>query len=96
MIEARHQHEATSSSWYGFFAPKGTPKAIIDKINRDLQKVIDMPDMKERELRIGLSLHRRPAGAARDIPQDRDREVGRPRQEGLVQVRLQSPSPFGL
>src|SRR5215212_11733785 len=24
------------SSWYGLMAPKGTPKAIIDKINRDL------------------------------------------------------------
>ncbi|MET0671151.1 MAG: tripartite tricarboxylate transporter substrate-binding protein, partial [Xanthobacteraceae bacterium] len=34
------------SSWYGFFAPKGTPKPIIDKINRDLQTVIDMPDMR--------------------------------------------------
>ena len=41
------------SSWYGFFAPKGTPKAIIDKINRDLQTVIDMPDMRERELALG-------------------------------------------
>jgi tripartite-type tricarboxylate transporter receptor subunit TctC len=41
------------SSWYGFFAPKGTPKAIIDKVNRDLQQVIDMPDMRERELALG-------------------------------------------
>ena len=41
------------SSWYGFFAPKGTPKAIVDKINRDLQKVIDMPEMRERELALG-------------------------------------------
>jgi tripartite-type tricarboxylate transporter receptor subunit TctC len=41
------------SSWYGFFAPKGTPKAIIDKVNRDLQTVIDMPDMRERELALG-------------------------------------------
>ena len=41
------------SSWYGFFAPKGTPKAIVDKINRDLQTVIDMPDMRERELALG-------------------------------------------
>jgi tripartite-type tricarboxylate transporter receptor subunit TctC len=41
------------SSWYGFFAPKGTPKAIIDKVNRDLQRVIDMPDMRERELALG-------------------------------------------
>ncbi len=41
------------SSWYGFFAPKGTPKAIIDKINKDLQTVIDMPEMRERELQLG-------------------------------------------
>ncbi len=41
------------SSWYGFFAPKGTPKAIVDKVNRDLQTVIDMPDMRERELALG-------------------------------------------
>ena len=41
------------SSWYGFFAPKGTPKAIIDKINRDLQAVIDTPEMRERELALG-------------------------------------------
>ena len=41
------------SSWYGFFAPKGTPKAIIDKVNRDLQAVIDTPEMRERELALG-------------------------------------------
>lgn len=41
------------SSWYGFFAPKGTPKAIIDKVNKDLQSVLDMPDMRERETQMG-------------------------------------------
>jgi tripartite-type tricarboxylate transporter receptor subunit TctC len=41
------------SSWYGFFAPKGTPKPIIDKINRDLQTIIDKPDMREKELAFG-------------------------------------------
>ena len=41
------------SSWYGFFAPKGTPKPIIEKINKDLQTVIDMPDMRARELALG-------------------------------------------
>ena len=41
------------SSWYGFFAPKGTPKAIIDKVNRDLQAVIDSPEMRDRELALG-------------------------------------------
>ena len=33
--------------------PKARPKAIIDKINRDLQKVIDTPEMRERELALG-------------------------------------------
>ena len=41
------------SSWYGFFAPKGTPKAIVDKINKDLQTVIDSPEMREKELALG-------------------------------------------
>lgn len=41
------------SSWYGFFAPKGTPRPIIEKVNRDLQRVIDMPDMREREAQLG-------------------------------------------
>jgi tripartite-type tricarboxylate transporter receptor subunit TctC len=41
------------SSWYGFFAPKGTPKAIIDKVNRDLEVVLAKPDMKEKEAQLG-------------------------------------------
>ena len=41
------------SSWYGFFAPKGTPKPIIDKINRDIQTIIDKPEMREKELALG-------------------------------------------
>ena len=76
------------SSWYGFFAPKGTPKAIIDKINKDVQTVIDMPDMREREVAARLSLLRRLAGQARRVPQGRDREMGRARQEGRVQEQL--------
>ena len=50
------------SSWYGFFAPKGTPKAIVDKINRDLQTVIDMPDMREKELALGYRFIGGPPG----------------------------------
>ncbi len=34
-------------------APKGTPKAIIDKVNRDVEKVLALPDMKEREAQLG-------------------------------------------
>jgi tripartite-type tricarboxylate transporter receptor subunit TctC len=41
------------SSWYGFFVPKGTPRPIIDKINADLETILAMPDMKEREAQLG-------------------------------------------
>jgi tripartite-type tricarboxylate transporter receptor subunit TctC len=29
-------------------APKGRPQAIIDKINAELVKILNMPDVKER------------------------------------------------
>ena len=41
------------SSWYAFMAPKGTPRPIIDKVNRDLRTILAMPDMKEREAQLG-------------------------------------------
>ena len=53
------REDAEESSWYGFFAPKGTPRPIIDKVNADLEQILAMPDMKERET-ARLSLHRRP------------------------------------
>ena len=64
------------SSWYGFFAPKGTPKAIIDKVNRDLQEVIDSPDMRERELALGYRFIGGSPQVLGGPPQERDREVG--------------------
>jgi tripartite-type tricarboxylate transporter receptor subunit TctC len=41
------------SSWYALFAPKGTPQAIIGKVNADMTRIIALPDVKERELTMG-------------------------------------------
>jgi tripartite-type tricarboxylate transporter receptor subunit TctC len=62
------------SSWYGFFAPKGTPKAIIDKVNRDLQTVIDSPEMRERELALG---YRFIGGSPDRLAKHLDTEIGK-------------------
>lgn len=35
-------------AWYGFFAPAGTPAAIVRKINEDLGKILTLPDVRER------------------------------------------------
>ncbi len=34
--------------WVGLFAPAGTPPDIVDKINKDVDRVLQLPDVKER------------------------------------------------
>jgi tripartite-type tricarboxylate transporter receptor subunit TctC len=40
--------EVDASNWSALFAPKGTPQAIIDKLNADVVKILNAPDVKER------------------------------------------------
>ncbi|WP_296442786.1 Bug family tripartite tricarboxylate transporter substrate binding protein [Rhodoferax sp. UBA5149] len=42
--------------YYGFFAPVGTPKAVIDHFSEALAKVIAMPDVRERLTAMGLTV----------------------------------------
>ena len=42
------------TTWYGFFAPSGTPRAIIAKLNRALNEVIAQDDVKERLTKAGV------------------------------------------
>jgi tripartite-type tricarboxylate transporter receptor subunit TctC len=44
-----------ASSWYGFHAPAGTPKPIIDKINAAMAKALKSPEMRERFASVGVS-----------------------------------------
>jgi tripartite-type tricarboxylate transporter receptor subunit TctC len=39
---------APSQTWYGLFAPAGTPKAIIDKLNAEVVRVVNNPEFKEK------------------------------------------------
>ncbi|HTS40404.1 MAG TPA: tripartite tricarboxylate transporter substrate binding protein [Xanthobacteraceae bacterium] len=39
-----------SQGWYGLFAPAGTPKAIVDKISKDVAAVVADPAFRERHL----------------------------------------------
>ena len=36
------------STWYGVFAPAGTPRAITDKLNRTLRQTLALEDMKHK------------------------------------------------
>jgi tripartite-type tricarboxylate transporter receptor subunit TctC len=47
----------TSSQWFGFLAPAGTPREVIMKINADVQKVLAAPDVKEKLATQGGETH---------------------------------------
>jgi tripartite-type tricarboxylate transporter receptor subunit TctC len=34
--------------WAGFFAPRGTPQVVIDRLNKEINKVIEDPEVKAR------------------------------------------------
>ena len=46
-------------SWYGVFVPAKTPKPIVAQLNRELQRILALPDVKERLSRDGVE----PAGS---------------------------------
>ena len=39
--------------WYGIIAPLGTPKEIVDKLNRAFTQVLKLPEIQERLLGVG-------------------------------------------
>jgi tripartite-type tricarboxylate transporter receptor subunit TctC len=41
------------TNWYGVFAPVGTPKEIIEKLNAELRKILSAPDIRERLAKMG-------------------------------------------
>lgn len=42
-------------SWYGLWAPKNLPADITKKLEADVAKVLALPDMKERLLKLGFN-----------------------------------------
>jgi tripartite-type tricarboxylate transporter receptor subunit TctC len=42
-----------ASSWFGLFAPAGTPRAIVDKVQADVAKTLALPEVRERFLAQG-------------------------------------------
>ena len=45
------------SSWFGLFAPKGTPKDVVAKINADMNAILNDPAMRAKLEGLGFTLH---------------------------------------
>ncbi len=48
-------------TWIGFFAPGGTPAALVSRINKDMNDVIATGDVKDRLAKIGFEIVGGPA-----------------------------------
>jgi tripartite-type tricarboxylate transporter receptor subunit TctC len=44
------------TSWYGIFAPKGTPKEVVARINGDVNRILEQPELKARTATMGFRL----------------------------------------
>ena len=42
-----------ASAWYGLFAPAGTPRAVIDVLNKEVTQILREPAMHERLVALG-------------------------------------------
>ncbi len=42
-----------ASSWFALFAPKGTPPEITSKLNQEVRKALEMPDVQKRYADLG-------------------------------------------
>ena len=56
VMESGYKYQV--NNWHGIIAPKGTPKAVIDKLNSEVNKAIKDPDFAKRIAQDGLE----PAG----------------------------------
>jgi len=43
-----------ATTWFAMFAPAGTPKPVIDRLNAEVQRVFRLPDVAERLKTLGL------------------------------------------
>jgi tripartite-type tricarboxylate transporter receptor subunit TctC len=56
------------TNWYGVFAPTGTPKEVVAKLNVELGKTLSAPDVRERLTKMGsATVHGSPEDFARFI-----------------------------
>lgn len=53
---ALQRSPASCSPWAGFFAPKGTPPAIVAKVSGDLVEVMQLPDVQQKMQEMGSQL----------------------------------------
>ncbi len=48
--------DLVSGTWFGAYAPAGTPKAVVDKLNKEINAILTAPAMAERLATLGVEV----------------------------------------
>ena len=73
LAEVVGEKTALPSSWWGIFAPKGTPAPIVKRLDSELARIVAEADTRERMNRISVvSFYLPPAEMRRMMKQDSD------------------------
>jgi tripartite-type tricarboxylate transporter receptor subunit TctC len=63
------------SSWQAVYAPKGTPKAIVQKLYTEIAKILKAPDVKDKlGNQLGMEIA---AGSPEDLAKLMQKEIPR-------------------
>ncbi|MGZ8203375.1 MAG: Bug family tripartite tricarboxylate transporter substrate binding protein [Burkholderiales bacterium] len=61
-----------ASTWHGVFVASGTPPAIVERLNAELNKILKMPDVRERLASLGAEIV---GGSSKDFSDHIRREI---------------------
>jgi hypothetical protein len=60
--------------WYGAFGPKGMPKDITDRLSAEINKIVSLPEVREKMAAIGVEVvTSSPESFAKKLQQDTDK-----------------------
>ena len=45
----------TTDGWYGLFAPKGTPPAVVAQLNQEVIRILASPELRDRLLQLNIA-----------------------------------------
>ncbi len=65
------------TTWYGFFAPRGTPPAVVAKLNKTLNEILKEEAVRERLTKAGVVVQGSTARGVRQAPGERARALER-------------------
>ena len=54
-------------TWFGFFAPAGTPPDVVQRLNAELNRIFELDDVKTRLAQLGLSTVRNSAAEFTEV-----------------------------